>query len=148
MPLSENEKLIIQLEQELKEANENHRKIFDLVDEIFNKIDSESKEFFVVKSKLDTLKEVTSLKIVDIQNQIDQKLIQVNKDITSNKASMEKEQKRFDDFKKEDFKPISDYVEQAKGSARLMKFVYPIIGLIFQVGGFFLAYYLAVHGGS
>jgi len=123
--LNENEKLLIQLEQQLKNGTENHKKLIDLVDAIFSKIDTQSKEYADLKSKLDTLKEVDELKFVELGKDIEE----------------------FKTFKKEEFTPISNAVQQFKGASKMVKFVYPLIALIIQIAGIAITWYLATPAG-
>jgi len=160
-----NQKLLIQLEEQLKNSNENHKTIIGLVDEIFNKIDAQSKEFFDVKSKLDTLKEVTNLKFIEMEKQIEEvlnnikettalKMGEVGRNIETQKSIIDTNQgkvdefkkifyEKFETFKKDEFKPLHDSVEQGRGALKLVKFVYPVIAIILQGLGLWLAVYLS-----
>ena len=160
--LSDNERLLIKLDEQLKNTNENLGKMMELTSDIFNKIDDQSKNMFDIKNKVETLKEITDLKFSGNDKKMIEFLGNVNQTIDSIKQTNELKFKEsckdttditsiikanklvYDDFVKNEFRPISDDIQKAKGALTLIKYVYPAIAIILQI----VSVLISVHFGG
>lgn len=161
---NENVRLLIKLEEQLKNTNEDNKQIIELTNEIFNKIDFQSKEIFDLKSKLDTLKEVTGLKFKEMEKQVEEVLHNVkettnlkfkdsNKTLEKQDKAIEGNKNRFDEFKKfyyndfgnfkkDEFKPIAENVKKAEGAISFIKFAYPALAIIMSIASILIAVWI------
>jgi len=151
--LTDKERLLIKLEQQMQNTKENHTKIMELTKEIFAKIDSQSKETFDVKSKLDTLKETTDLKFKEMEKQLEEilhnvkettelKFREAGRQINDVAGTEKSNHDKFEEFKEKEFRPVAEDVQKAKGALVLVKFIYPVIAIVMQIIAIAVAVFL------
>jgi len=129
----ENKDVLINLaivKEQLQNSNENHKKMYDVQQVLFDKLDASEKVSSDTKSRVETLTQTTDLKFLEL-----------SKEVTTNKTEVTTNKKEFDDFKTDEFKPVSNAIETAKGGLYVVKVVYPVIFIIIQLIGLAVAIY-------